>query len=485
LPKVVIVGRPNVGKSSLFNWLAGRRIAIVDPTAGVTRDRLATLVQIGQDADARFFELIDTGGIGMVDRDDLSEHVEDQIDAALNEADLILFVVDVREGRMPLDEEVAGRLRYVNKPVLLVVNKADEPSFEAAGDDFYRLGRGKPVHVSVLQNRNKDLLLELIAERLPADAAEKPADAAMKLAVVGRPNTGKSTFINTLAHAERMIVSEVPGTTRDAVDVRFELDGLPFVAIDTAGVRRKAKVRDDLDFYSIHRAERSIRRADVVFLFIDPTQGISRLDKQLADYVADQYKPCVFVINKWDLITANPDGPSAEAMNKTVAGVHHAFRTMTYAPVAFITAKTGRNVKALINLAQAMFKQANRRVSTGTLNRVLREAVEAHPPPLRENRAPKVYYATQVGTAPPTVVLFVNKPSLFGAPYQRYLLNVFREKLPFKDIPIKLYLRARSQTDPNAPRSGRPEGRGTDPGAPAWVGDIDREVNDLLEELEG
>jgi GTP-binding protein len=485
LPQVVIVGRPNVGKSSLFNWLAGRRIAIVDDVAGVTRDRVGALVQLGSDDKPAFFELIDTGGIGMVDRDDLSEHVESQIDTALNEADLVLFVVDVREGRMPLDEDVAQRLRYVNKPVLLVVNKADEPELDGKGEEFYKLGRGKPVYVSVLQNRNRALLLELIAEHLPKGTPEKPADAVMKLAVVGRPNTGKSTFINTLARAERMIVSEVAGTTRDAVDVRFELDGLPFVAIDTAGVRRKAKLRDDLDFYSVHRAERSIRRADVVFLFIDPTQGISRLDKQLADYISSQSKPCVFVINKWDLITKNPDGPSMEAMNKTAAGVQHAFRTMAYTPLAFITAKTGRNVKALINHAQAMYKQANRRVSTGTLNRVLREAVEAHPPAMRENRAPKIYYATQVGTAPPTVVLFVNKPSLFDAPYQRYLLNVFRQKLPFKDIPIKLYLRARSQVEPGESR-GRGSKRGTEPhgGHAAWVGDLDREVNDLLSDIE-
>jgi GTP-binding protein len=484
LPKVVIVGRPNVGKSSLLNWLAGRRISIVDDVAGVTRDRISALVQIGDDKDAQFLELVDTGGIGMVDRDDLSEHVDNQIDAALTEADLILFVVDVREGLMPLDEEVASRLRYVNKPVILVVNKADTPEYDDRGGDFYKLGRGKPIYVSVKQNRNQKVLLKMIKEEMPEDGFEKPAEETMKVAVVGRPNTGKSTFINTLAHAERMIVSEVAGTTRDSVDVQFELDGLPFIAIDTAGVRRKAKIRDDLDFYSIHRAERSIRRADIVLLFIDPTQGISRLDKQLADYIAKQYKPCVFVINKWDLITANPSGPSSEAMQKTANGVQHAFRTMAYAPVAFITAKTGRNVKALLNLSQAMFKQAQRRVGTSALNRVLREAVEAHPPAMRENRTPKIYYATQVGTAPPTVVLFVNKPSLFDATYQRYLLNVFRQKLPFRDVPMKLYLRARTQTDPNAP------GEATDPTAdsgpragrsePVWVGDLDREIDDLL-----
>ncbi|MBX6313803.1 MAG: ribosome biogenesis GTPase Der [Isosphaeraceae bacterium] len=501
LPKVVIVGRPNVGKSSLFNWIAGRRIAIVDDVAGVTRDRVTTLVQLNEDdEEPRFAELIDTGGIGIVDRDDLGEDVERQIDIALNEADLVLFVVDIREGRMPLDEEVADRLRYLDKPVILVINKADDPALDPGGQEFYKLGRGKPVYVSTHQNRNKSQLLRLIAEMLPPADAERPAEEVMKIAVVGRPNTGKSTFINTLARAERMIVSERPGTTRDSVDVRFELDGLPFVAIDTAGVRRKAKIRDDLDFYSIHRAERSIRRSDVTLLFLDPTQGISRLDKQLADYIAKQYKPCIFVINKWDLITANPEGSSREAMNKVVVGVQHAFRTMAYMPLAFITAKTGKNVKALLNLAQSLFKQANKRVGTATLNRVVREAVEAHPPAVRQGKVPKILYATQVGTAPPTIVLFVNSPSLFDATYQRYLLNVFREKLPFHDIPIKLYLRTRTQSEGRAPASE--DRRGREPAeeldelpsrmdrepalsaSDSGLRRLDREVNELLDDLE-
>src|SRR5262249_49692385 len=273
LPKVVIVGRPNVGKSSLFNWLAGRKIAIVDNMAGVTRDRVGTRVQLGDEVEPRFVELIDTGGIGMVDRDDLSGDVERQIDAAMNEADLILFVVDIRDGVMPLDEEVAQRLRYLKTPVILVMNKADHPDFDNRGAEFYKLGRGKPIAVPAQQNRSKKQLLRVIEEMLPPSDAAPPADAVMKITAVGRPNTGKSTLINTLAHAERMIVSERPGTTRDSVDVRFELDGLPFLAIDTAGVKRKAKIRESLDFYSIHRAERSIRRADVVLLFLDPSQG--------------------------------------------------------------------------------------------------------------------------------------------------------------------------------------------------------------------
>lgn len=495
LPKVVIVGRPNVGKSSLLNWLTGRRIAIVDPMAGVTRDRVSALLQLGDDNHARFVELIDTGGIGIVDRDELSDHVEQQIETALNESDLILFVVDVRDGVMPLDEEVARRLRYVDRPVILVINKADDPKFDDQGQEFYKLGRGKPVYVSTHQNRGKQALLDLIEQKLPAaEDGSRPDREAMKIAVVGRPNTGKSTFINTLANSQRMIVSEVPGTTRDSVDVRFELDGLPFIAIDTAGVRRKAKIRDNLDFYSLHRAERSIRRADVVLHFIDPSQGIARLDKQLADYVAKQYKPSVFVVNKWDLILNDAEEGGQGATTRYVHVVQHAFRTMAYAPIAFVTAKTGKNVKALLNLCQSLYKQANKRVGTGALNRVLRAAVDAHPPAVRENKVPKIYYATQAGVAPPTIVLFVNRPSLFELPYQRYLMNTFRERLPLKDVPIKLYLRARTQSDPNAPRSSdRPEidvplGERSSPvrvqGERYDLHDLDEEVNDLLEEFE-
>lgn len=495
LPKVVIVGRPNVGKSSLLNWLAGRRIAIVDDVAGVTRDRLGALVQIGDEENPRFFELIDTGGVGMVDRDDLGDDVDRQIDTAMNEAALILFVVDIREELMPLDEEVARRLRYMKTPVILVMNKADYPEIDQRGGEFYKLGRGKPIPVSTRENRNRKALLKLIEESLPETGEPKPADAVMKIAVVGRPNTGKSTFINTLAHAERMIVSERPGTTRDSVDVQFELDGLPFLAIDTAGVRRKAKIRDSLDFYSIHRAERSIRRADVVMLFLDPTQGITRLDKQLADYIGKEYKPCIFTINKWDMMLNDENDPSQGNMARFANVVQHAFRNMNYMPLAFITGKTGKNVKALLNLSQSLFKQANRRISTGTLNRVVREAVEAHPPAMKENRSPRIYYATQVDVAPPTIVLFVNSTRLFEPTYQRYLLNVFRERLPFRDIPIKLYLRSRKQTDPSERRrdggdfdegsDDEPMTRAGSDTEPENLRFLNREVNELLSDLDG
>jgi GTP-binding protein len=263
----------------------------------------------------------------------------------------------------------------------------------------------------------------------------------MKVAIVGRRNVGKSTFINTLVNAPRMIVSEVPGTTRDSVDVRFELDGKPFVAIDTPGIRRPKSRKTDIDFYSTHRAQRSIRRADVVLLFFDATQRISKVDKQLCEYIAQQYKPCVFVVNKWDqLVDTMPTG-------KWVRYLQDSFGTMHFAPIAFITGQTGKNVKALINHAQMLFKQSRARVTTGQLNRMLRDAVLKNSPPAARNREPKLYYATQVGIQPPTIVLFVNDPVLISKPYQRYLLNKFRDDLEFSEVPIKLYLRRRHPAD--------------------------------------
>jgi GTP-binding protein len=435
------VGRPNVGKSSLFNALAGRRIAIVDPTAGVTRDRVSTLLQ----ADDRYFELVDTGGMGIQDSDNLTAHVEKQIETAIEQAQVILFVVDARAGLTPLDEKVAARLRYVTKPIILVANKCDTPTLDPQAAEFYKFGRGKLVPASAHHRRGVPTLMELIAARLPEPTETPKVDVAMKLAIVGRRNTGKSTFINSLAHSERMIVSEVPGTTRDSVDVRFERDGKVFIAIDTAGVRRKKSLADDIEFYSVARAERSIRRADVVLLFLDARQRISKVDKQLADYILQQHKPAIFVVNKWDLMLPMPTGKFGTYLR----GV---FPNLDYVPIAFITAKAGKNVQTVLNLAQNLFKQASARVSTGDLNRVLRQALADQAPPMRQNRRPKVYYATQVASGPPTIVLFTNGPELFDSTYQRYLLKVFRDHLPFGEVPIKLYLRRREREDRPAAR---------------------------------
>jgi GTP-binding protein len=438
VPQVVIVGRPNVGKSSLFNWLINRRVAIVDDQAGVTRDRLTQLMCVGD----RYFELVDTGGLGIEDVDNLTSHIEEQIEAAIESADIILFVVDTREGLVPLDEDVAKRLRYTKVPILCVANKTDAESLDAQANEFYRLGRGKLVRVSTQQNRGKQELLDEIFERLPEGSGEPPPEPTMKVAIVGRRNTGKSTFVNTLAQAERIIVSEVPGTTRDSIDVRFELDGQAFMAIDTPGLRRRKSISTDLDFYSTHRAERSIRRADVVLLFFDGTERISKVDKQLCDYIAEQFKPCVFVVNKWDLMAGNLP------TEKWVHYLRDTFRTMRHVPIAFITGQTGKNVKALLNHAQMLYKQARTRVSTSDLNRLLKAAVERNPPPVQRNRQPKIYYATQVGEGPPTLVLFCNHPQAISENYRRYLVGAFRDNLPFGEVPIKLYLRKRESAEP-------------------------------------
>ncbi len=440
IPQVVIVGRPNVGKSSVFNWLAGKRLAIVDSTAGVTRDRVTHLI----DLDGRFAELVDTGGMGIEDADNLTDQVEDQIQTAVDSAQVVLFVVDCRDGPVPLDEAVAKRLRYVTVPVVLVVNKADTPTLEGEADGFYRFAR-KMVRVSAKENRGKADLLDAIRERLPElpdDAAEEaPVEPVMKVAIVGRRNVGKSTLVNTLAQAERMIVSEVPGTTRDSVDVRFELDGKAFVAIDTPGFRRSKSINTDVEFYSSHRAQRSIRRADVVLLFFDATQRISQVDKQLCDYIAQQYKPCMFVVNKWDMIAGTMP------TEKWVTYLRDQFRSLWYAPIAFVTGQTGKNVKAMLNHAQMLFRQSLHRVTTGQLNKQLRVALAQNPPPIHLNRRPKIFYSTQVATQPPTVVLFCNDPKAISPQYQRYLLRVFRESLDFGEVPIKLYLRRREHDD--------------------------------------
>ena len=449
IPHVVIVGRPNVGKSSLFNWLAGRRIAIVDPSPGVTRDRLTILMQ----ADNRYFELVDTGGIGIEDADNLTREVERQIALALDQAQLILFVVDARTGLVPLDEEIAGRLRAISRPILCVVNKCDTAALEPHAQEFHKLGLEKLICVSAKQGRGKQELLDLICKELPPADEVVQTDVSLKLAIVGRRNTGKSTFINSLAKTERMIVSEVPGTTRDSVDVRFDLDGKTIVAIDTAGVRKKGSIRSDIEFYSLTRAERSIRRADVVLLFHEAQKSISQVDKQLANYVLEHAKPAIFVVNKWDLLKKSlTTGEMADYLRKV-------YPNLDYVPIAFITAKDGKNVQSVLNLAQNLHKQAGARVSTGDLNRVLREALAQQAPPQRQNRQAKIFYATQVASNPPTIVLFTNGPQLFDNTYQRYLLKMFRDHLPFREVPIKMYLRHKKQSAKAQPALAKSSGR--------------------------
>jgi GTP-binding protein len=443
LPVVAVVGRPNVGKSSLFNMLAGKRISIVDPTAGVTRDRVSYPLALGD----RFIELTDTGGMGIQDMDNLTEDVERQIRTAIDEAAVVVFVVDIREGVVPLDEVVAERLRKLNKPVIFVANKADEPKIDSGIGDLFRLGYGEPICVSANSSRGRDELLLAIREKLPPDVpAAAPTKPDLKIAIVGRRNVGKSTFINSLAQAERVIVSEVAGTTRDSVDVRFERDGKAFVAIDTAGVRKKRSLANDIEFYSMHRAERSIRRADVVLHLFDPRLRISRVDKQLTEYILNHHKPAIFVVNKWDLAKDKiPTEKWSDYLRKV-------FPMLDYVPIAFITATKGKNVYRLLNLAQELYKQAGKRARTGELNRILQQAMLANSPPMRHNRLPKIYYAAQVATHPPTLVLVMNSPDLFDHTYIKYLTKRVRDSFSFGEVPVRFILKTKGEASAFADR---------------------------------
>jgi GTP-binding protein len=447
LPQVAIVGRPNVGKSSLLNTLARRRISIVEPTAGVTRDRVSTIIECRD----RWFDLVDTGGMDFETTAELAADVQRQIEYALREAAVIVFTVDVMDGRTPLDEEIAARLRRLTVPVLVAANKADNDRLAAGAADFHSLGYEPVLAVSAKHSRGRHELLEAILERLPAEAAQAPADVAMKIAVVGKRNAGKSTFINALAGSERVIVSEVPGTTRDAVDIRFEKDGLTYVAIDTAGIRKRKSVASDIEFYSLTRAMESIRRADVVLFLLDAPSTVSQVDKHLGAEIEKEFKPVVLVVAKWDLAKGKATtGEFVEYLSKTMPG-------LAYAPVACVTAKDSRNVLATIDLARNLFKQASTRVTTAQLNRVIENAVRLRQPPSPTATLPKIYFATQVATQPPTIVLFVNHPDLFGEDYRRFIENRFREELPFPEVPIRLILRAHAEERGKKParRKGR------------------------------
>ncbi|MCA9083173.1 MAG: ribosome biogenesis GTPase Der [Planctomycetaceae bacterium] len=445
IPKVAIVGRPNVGKSSLMNWLAGKLLSVVDPTAGVTRDRVTWVMH----EHGRYFELVDTGGIGIVDSDDLSNDIERQIDVGLNECDVLMFVVDAKAGLTPLDQMVAERLRKIDKPTLLVVNKCDSTRLDIDAANFLKLSNGPSVITSVKGNRNRAELMEAIVRILPqATESEELEGAAlieppeMRLAIVGRRNVGKSTFINQLAECERVIVSEVAGTTRDSIDIRFTVDGHTFVAIDTPGVRKKKSLANDIEFYGLVRAQKSIRRADVVLMFFDATRTISRVDKQLVDEINEHNKPCIFVVNKWDL------GLKEDmTIDRWAKYLFSTFASMRHVPIAVLTAKDGRNIRKVINLAQSIHKQAQARMSTGRLNRALKSALSRNPPPHRKNKRPKIYYASQVAVSPPTIVVKCNEPELFDESWKRYLLGFLREVSPFQEVPIRMIMRSRSDVD--------------------------------------
>ena len=436
LPVVAIIGRPNVGKSSLLNALAGEMISIVDPTAGVTRDRVSTF--IGRDD--KFFELIDTGGYGVVDSDQLSDHIEGQILQAIASADLVLFVVDIREGITPLDARIAELLRKHKLDVLGVANKADSGRMFPAAGEFLKLGFGEFLCVSAQNNLNKAVLLDTLFERLGSlIEAGAPPQPVMKIAIVGKRNAGKSSIVNAIAGSERVIVSEIPGTTRDAVDVRIEKDGQTLVIIDTAGVRKKGKMANDIEFYSNVRATRSVKRADVVWFLIDATEPVSQPDKALAKLIAQEYKTCIIVVNKWDLAKdVAATGDYEEYLTKVLPG-------LKYAPISFTTATTGKNVQSTLDLSAELFKQMTMQIGTGRLNKAF-EIVKTERSGARRSSAktPKVYYVTQVATNPITFMMFVNDPGLFDEAHRRFIAGRLRDLLPIPEVPIRLLARPKS-----------------------------------------
>ena len=440
LPLVAIVGRPNVGKSTLFNALLGERRSITDPTAGTTRDRIAAVLR----HEGHAVELVDTGGLGLVDESRLEEHINAQIDLAIAEAAVVIFVVDVRDGITALDRRVAGRLRRLGKRVLLAANKADARNLEFDAVEFHGLGLGEPVPLSALHKMNTREIRDLVFAALP-EAPEAPEDAAPRIAIVGRRNAGKSTFLNALSGSGRVITADLPGTTRDAVDVRIRHGEREYVFIDTAGVVKKTKVDQSVEFYAQVRTVEAIERCDAALLLLDIADKVEQSDKKTASMLADAKKPVVVVGNKWDLSRASAE-EFGEYFRKTLPG-------LAFAPIAMASAKTGLNVWESVRLAEELLETSRIRVETAAVNRLFQAALEERTPKVVRSKVPRVYYATQVGTSPPTFVAFVNDPALFPDNYRRFLENRLRQEMPFGEVPIRIAFRPR--TGRNAPREAR------------------------------
>ncbi|HNX28630.1 MAG TPA: ribosome biogenesis GTPase Der [Syntrophomonadaceae bacterium] len=431
-PIVAIVGRPNVGKSTLFNRLVGARKAIVEDVPGVTRDRLYDVSEwIG-----RGFIVIDTGGIRFDEGDIFTREVKWQAELAIEEADVLLFVVDSKEGITYEDQQVAELLRKSNKPVVLAANKIEDFGKQLDYYEFYQLGLGDPIPVSAMHGMNtNDLLDAVVAKFGPIEDYQEDPDT-IKIAIVGRPNVGKSSLVNSLLGESRVIVSDVPGTTRDAIDTPFQYQGNKYVLIDTAGVRKKSRVKVPTEKYSIIRTLKSIERADVALIMIDATAGVTEQDQRIAGYVHEQYKPNIIVVNKWDLI--EKDG---RTMNEFDKDIRQDFKFLAYSPIMYISALTKKRIFKVIELVDFVADQNNRRIGTSDLNQVLNEAMLINPLPGGGNKKIKILYSTQVATSPPTFVLFANHPEEVHFSYLRYLENVMRKNFGFEGTPIKLIVR--------------------------------------------
>jgi GTP-binding protein len=489
LPQIAIVGRPNVGKSSLLNRLAGRRISIVDPTPGVTRDRVSTLIDLEPPSETPrgtppiACEIIDTGGYGVymaegkryddvgADLSTLTADIERQIALAIEQADIILFAIDAQSGLTALDRAIAQQIRQrgAAKKVLPIANKVDDEKWLGHAAEMSALGFGEPIGVSAENAYNIRELRETLYERAMdvssrsgraakgADPEEaEPAKAEIKLAIVGKRNSGKSTLINAWAGEPRVIVSEIAGTTRDSIDVRFELPGHPpraILAIDTAGLRKRKSFADDIEFYAHSRMMEAIKRCDVALLLLDASAEVSQIDQKLAQELQDQYKPTVIVVNKWDV--AEKKGLKTEAF---LTYITQQLRGLEYAPIVFVSAKEGFGVKEVLAMAVNLHQQASHRETTGRLNDAIGEIMEQRGPSSKAGARAKVYFVSQVATAPPTIVFSVNKPALFHGQYERYLLNELRERLPYAEVPIKLLFRERERVPLEELKRRKPPG---------------------------
>ncbi|MCL5676506.1 MAG: ribosome biogenesis GTPase Der [Firmicutes bacterium] len=438
-PIVAIVGRPNVGKSTLFNRLIQQRLAIIENEPGITRDRI-----YGESEwNGRPFTVVDTGGILRGDGEPLVSQIRNQAEQAMADADVILFLVDARTGVNPLDQDVADLLRRTGKPVVLVANKVENLRVEEESLEFYALGLGQPWALSAAHGLGTGDLLDHIVSLFPpaGEEAEEPEDSLIKIAVIGRPNVGKSSLVNALLGQERMIVSDLAGTTRDAVDAMLEKDGRRYLLIDTAGLRRKGKIEEAVERYSVLRSLRAVDRSDVVLLVLDASFGIAEQDKRIAGYVEEQGKALILMVNKWDLVAK--DDRTMDQF-RTVLKKELAF--VGYAPSLFISALTQQRVQRVLPLVDEVMAAYSFKASTGVLNQVIEEAMAVSPPPPGErSKRLKIYYVTQGGTRPPIFLCFANDPHLMPAPYRRYLESKLREAFPLEGTPIRLVMKARER----------------------------------------
>jgi GTP-binding protein len=432
LPLIAIVGRPNVGKSTLFNALVGSRLSITDPTAGTTRDRIAAVIR----REGTAAELVDTGGLGVVDETRLEEDIENQIGIAIESATVIVFVVDSRDGVTGLDREVAARLRKLGKPVILAANKADSRKQELDSAEFHALGLGEPVPLSALQGINTREILDRAWAALPPSPADPAPDGSVRLALVGRRNAGKSTFLNALVGTGRVLVSEIPGTTRDAVDVRVKRGKRDVTFIDTAGIIRKYKVDESVAYYAQVRTFQALQRADAVLFLVDVNEDIGQVDKKVAGIIEDAKKPVVIVGNKWDLSKSSTE-KFAEYFRGTLPG-------LGFAPISFASGKEKKNLWQTVDLALELVEMGKRRADTATVTRLFQRAIEERSPARARSKIAKILYATQTGVSPPTFVLFVNEPAMFPPDYRRFLENRVRDRLEVPEIPVVLNFRARA-----------------------------------------